>query len=238
MEATIGFDLRSIVSDPSWTVDRRARYLLRRDVPSVRSVDTLVWERPPGLARPPVPVGLWPNLSDLYAAAGALDSAGVVAVRITAFEEDEPTPESLDPIGPAVERYDLLGYDVADYWPAGRPDQLWLFARGGGVTGAGLGASPQRMAPVRRSRRCGDVRGGHGKTSARARAVLRLRHLSAALIGSGQRAARQRTPRSPSPRMSGPPRDHRVRNPTRDAAASHVTFRVTRRAAGIVAWTF
>jgi hypothetical protein len=116
MEATIGFDLRSIVSDPSWTADRRARYLLRRDVPSVRSVDTLVWERLPGLPRPPVPEGLWPDLSDLYAAAGALDRAGVVAVRITAFEEDEPTPESLDPTGPAVERYDLLGYDVADYW--------------------------------------------------------------------------------------------------------------------------
>lgn len=116
MEATTGFDLRSIVSDPSWTVDRRARYLLRRDVPSVRSVDTMVWERPPGLPRPPVPEGLWPDLSGLYAAAGALDRAGVVAVRITAFEEDEPTPESLDPTGPAVERYDLLGYDVADYW--------------------------------------------------------------------------------------------------------------------------
>ena len=117
MEATIGFDLRSIVSDPSWTADRRTSYLLRRDVPSVRSVDTLVWERPPGLPPPPVPEGLWPNLSDLYAAAGALDRAGVVAVRITAFpEEDGPTPESPDPTGPAVERYDLLGYDVADYW--------------------------------------------------------------------------------------------------------------------------
>ena len=115
MEATIGFDLRSIVSDPSWTVDRRTRYLLRRDVPSVRSVDTLVWERPPGLPRPPVPERLWPNLSDLFAAAGALDRAGVVAVRITAFPEDEPPPENLDPTGPAV-RYDLLGYDVADYW--------------------------------------------------------------------------------------------------------------------------
>jgi hypothetical protein len=117
MEATIGFDLRSIVSDPSWTVDRRTRYLLRRDVPSVRSVDTLVWERPPELPRPPVPEGLWPDLSDLFAAAGALDRTGVVAVRITAFpeeeeEEDEPTPE----ITPAVERHDLLGYDIADYW--------------------------------------------------------------------------------------------------------------------------
>ncbi len=116
MEATMDSVLRVIVSDPSWTVDRRARYLLRRDVPSVRSVDTMVWERPPGLPRPPVPEGLWPDLSGLYAAAGALDRAGVVAVRITAFEEDEPTPESLDPTGPAVERYDLLGYDVADYW--------------------------------------------------------------------------------------------------------------------------
>jgi len=116
MEATIGFDLRSIVPDPSWTADRRTSYLLRRDVPSVRSVDTLVWERPPGLPRPPVPEGLWPSLSDLYAAAGALDRAGIVAVRITAFPEDEPPPENLDPAGPAAERYDLLGYDVADYW--------------------------------------------------------------------------------------------------------------------------
>jgi hypothetical protein len=116
MEETIGFDLRSIVPDPSWTADRRTSYLLRRDVPSVRSIDTLVWERPPVLPRPPVPEGLWSNLSDLFAAAGALDRAGVVAVRITAFGEDEPTPESLDPIGPAAERYDLLGYDVADYW--------------------------------------------------------------------------------------------------------------------------
>ena len=114
MEATIGFDLRSVVSDPSWTVDRRTRYLLRPDVPSVRSVDSLVWERPPGLPPPPVPEGLWPNLSDLFAAAGALDRADVVAVRITAFpeEEDGPTPQ----IEPAVARYDLLGYDVADYW--------------------------------------------------------------------------------------------------------------------------
>ena len=116
MEETIGFDLRSIVPDPSWTADRRTSYLLRRDVPSVRSIDTLVWERPPGLPRPPVPERLWPNLSDLFAAAGALDRAGVVAVRITAFPEDEPTPEGLDPIEPAAERYDLLGYDVADYW--------------------------------------------------------------------------------------------------------------------------
>jgi hypothetical protein len=116
MEETIGFDLRSIVPDPSWTADRRTSYLLRRDVPSVRSIDTLVWERPPGLPRPPVPERLWPSRSDLFAAAGAPDRAGVVAVRITAFVEDEPTPESLDPIGPAAERYDLLGYDVADYW--------------------------------------------------------------------------------------------------------------------------
>jgi hypothetical protein len=116
MEETIGFDLRSIVPDPSWTADRRTSYLLRRDVPSVRSIDTLVWERPPGLPRPPVPERLWPGLSDLFAAAGALGRAGVVAVRITAFPEDEPTPESLDPIEPAAERYDLLGYDVADYW--------------------------------------------------------------------------------------------------------------------------
>ncbi|MGH3202807.1 MAG: hypothetical protein ACRDOA_02255 [Streptosporangiaceae bacterium] len=70
MEETIGFDLRSIGPGPSWTVDRRTRYLLRRDVPAVRSVDPQVWERPPGLPPPPVPQGLWPSLSDLFAAAG------------------------------------------------------------------------------------------------------------------------------------------------------------------------
>jgi hypothetical protein len=115
MEETIGFDLRSIVPDPSWTAERRTRHLLRRDVPAVRSADTQVWERLPGLPRPPVPEGLWPSLSDLFAAAGALDRAGAVAVRITAFMEDEPAPGNPDPAGPA-ESYDFLGYDVADYW--------------------------------------------------------------------------------------------------------------------------
>ena len=115
MEATIGFDLRSIVPDPSWTVDRRTQFLLRRDVTSVRSVDTLVWERPAGLPPPPEAEELWPDLSDLFAAAHALDRAGTVAVRITALGEDGCPPESLDPIGSALERYDLLGYDVADY---------------------------------------------------------------------------------------------------------------------------
>jgi hypothetical protein len=115
METTIGFDLRSIVSDPSWTADRRARHLLRRDVPSVRSVDPLVWERPPELPPSPEAEGLSPNLSDLVAAARALDQAGAVVVRITALGEDGGTPESLDLVGPAFERYDLLGYDVADY---------------------------------------------------------------------------------------------------------------------------
>ena len=116
MEETIGFDLRSTVSDPSWTADRRTVFLLRRDVASVRSVDTLVWERPRGL--PPVPEGLWPSLSDLFAAAGALAHADAVAVRIRALEDEEErrTPESAGTIGPASERYDLLGYDVADYY--------------------------------------------------------------------------------------------------------------------------
>jgi hypothetical protein len=114
MEATIGFDLRSIVSNPSWTVDRRTRFLLRRDVPSVRSVDPLVWERPPGLPPSPEAEGLWPDLSGLFAAAHALDHAGAVAVRITALGENGRTPESPGPTGSALGRYDLLGYDVAD----------------------------------------------------------------------------------------------------------------------------
>ncbi|HMD91793.1 MAG TPA: hypothetical protein VKG80_04045 [Trebonia sp.] len=116
MEATIGFDLRSTVPDPSWTEDRRAIFLLRRDIASARSVDTLVWERPPGLPPAPVPEGLWPDLSSLFAAARALDRADAVAVRITALEEDGPAPESAGTTGPASESYDLLGYDVADYW--------------------------------------------------------------------------------------------------------------------------
>jgi hypothetical protein len=104
MEATIGFDLRLTGSDPSWTVDRRTRFLLRRDVASVRSVDPLVWVRPPGLPPAPEAEGLWPDLS-----------ADAIAVRITALEEDGPTPENAGAIGPASGRYDLLGYDVADY---------------------------------------------------------------------------------------------------------------------------
>ncbi len=112
MEETIGFDLRSIAPDPSWTAARRARHLLRRDVPAVRSVDPMVWERPAGLPRSPEPDGLWPNLPDLLAAAGALNQAGVVVVRITELGQDEGTPESLDP---ALGQFDLIGYDVADY---------------------------------------------------------------------------------------------------------------------------
>ena len=189
MEPTIGFDLRSIVPDLSWTADRRARHLLRRDVPSVRSVDPLVWERPPGLPPSPEPEGLWLNLPDLLAAARALDQAGAVVVRITALGEDEETPEGLDLVGSAFERYDLLGYDVGRLRPAGRPDQLGLYARGGGGAGAGLGASAQRMAPVRQARRRDGVRGGHGPASVRACAVFRLRDLSAGLISAATLAS-------------------------------------------------
>jgi hypothetical protein len=115
MEATIGFDLRSTVPDRSWTVDQRTRFLLRRDVASVRSVDPLVWERPPRLPPAPETGGLWPDLSGLFAAAHELDQAAAMAVRITALEEDGPAPENADSIRAAFERYDLLGYDVADY---------------------------------------------------------------------------------------------------------------------------
>jgi len=120
MEATIGFDLRSTVPDPSWTAERRARHLLRHDVASVRSVDPDVWLRPPGLPPAPRPepedVGLRPHRSDLLAAAPGLDHADVATVRITALEDDAEMPESAGPAGSGSERYDLLGYDVADYY--------------------------------------------------------------------------------------------------------------------------
>jgi hypothetical protein len=112
------------VPDPSWTAERRTRFLLRRDVAAVRSVDPLAWKRPPGLPPAPDAQRLWPDLSGLFAAAGALDRAGVLAVRITALGEDRPAPESADPAdpadptgpaGPASGRHDLLGHDVADY---------------------------------------------------------------------------------------------------------------------------
>jgi hypothetical protein len=130
MEETIGFDLRSIAPDPSWTVDRRTRHLLRRDVPAVRSVDPHVWERPPGLPPPPEAEELWPDLPDLFEAAHALDRAGTVVVRITALEEGG----SLDT---AFDGYELLGYDVADY------DLL------GGLTNCGYGPEEATsLAPV------------------------------------------------------------------------------------------
>src|ERR1700743_667931 len=98
MEAPIGFDLRSALSDPSWTVDRRTRHLLRRDVTSVRSVDPHVWERPLELPPGPEAGGLWSSLPDLSAAARVLDHADAVVVRITAFEEESPALESVDTI--------------------------------------------------------------------------------------------------------------------------------------------
>ena len=134
METTIGFDLRSIVSDPNWTAVRRARHLLRGDVPSVRSVDPLVWVRPPGLPPPPEAEELWTDLPGLVAAARALDGAGAVVVRITALGEDGEPQEGLDPSASAIERYDLLGYDVADY------DLL------GGLTNCGY--SPEEAASL------------------------------------------------------------------------------------------
>ena len=57
-----------------------------------------------------------------------------MVVRITALGEDGGTPESLDPVGSAFERYDLLGYDVADY------DLL------GGLTNCGY--TPQEAASL------------------------------------------------------------------------------------------
>ena len=120
MEVTIGFDLRSTVADPSWTADRRARYLLRHDVASVRSVDPGAWVRPTGL--PPAPrtepehVGLRPHLSDLLAAARDLDLADAVTVRITELDEEAQPPDGAGPLGTGSETYHLLGYDVADYY--------------------------------------------------------------------------------------------------------------------------
>ena len=115
-EVTIGFDLRSAVADHSWTAERRTRFLLRRDVTSVRSVDPLVWERPPGLPPAPEAAGLWPTLAPLLAT-HAPGRADAVVVRITAFadEDDEQARDGAGPVGPAFERSDLLGYDVADY---------------------------------------------------------------------------------------------------------------------------
>jgi hypothetical protein len=113
-ESIIGYDLRSTVQDPPWTIKRRTIYLLRRDVATVRSVDTHVWEQPPGFLAPPDWELLWEDLGSLRAAAQAVEPAGTVAVRITAFGPDGWTPVSDDPNGPASERSVLLGYDVAD----------------------------------------------------------------------------------------------------------------------------
>ena len=106
MEATIGFDLRSTVSDPSWTVDRRTRFLLRRDVASVRSVDPVVWVRPLELPRGPQPEGLWPDLSGLFAVMGRLIGTGYQEAsahdarqRILAFFSTHLRPGSDEPGG-------------------------------------------------------------------------------------------------------------------------------------------
>ena len=118
MEATIGFDLRSTVSDLSWTVDRRTRFLLRRDVTSVRSVDPLVWARPLELPPAPEAEGLWSNLAALFAAAHALDHAYAMAVRITALEEDGPTPDRLPEHAPDRWRPGTRRRNQSAAWPA------------------------------------------------------------------------------------------------------------------------
>ena len=61
-------------------------------------------------------MGLRPHRSDLLAAARGLDHAGAVTVRITAVEDDAEMPENAGPAGADSARYDLLGYDVADYY--------------------------------------------------------------------------------------------------------------------------
>jgi hypothetical protein len=58
---------------------------------------------------------LWPDLPGLLAAARVLEGAGAVVVRITALGQDGEVQEGADPSAPTSERYDLLGYDVADY---------------------------------------------------------------------------------------------------------------------------
>jgi hypothetical protein len=109
VEPTLGFDLRLITPDPTWTPRRRADYLLRRDVPAVRSVDPYVWIRPPGL---PSPLGslLWTDMAELSAAAGGLVRTATAAVELTAPARLAPERESTSP-----HRRRLLGYDVADH---------------------------------------------------------------------------------------------------------------------------
>ena len=58
-------------------------------------------------------MGLRPHLSDLLAAARGLDHAGAVTVRVTVLDEDAQAGESAEA---GSEKYDLLGYDVADYY--------------------------------------------------------------------------------------------------------------------------
>ena len=115
MEETIGFDLRSIVPDPSWTAERRTRHLLRRDVPAVRSVDTQVWERLPGsrARRSRRDCGLAsPTCSRRRARWTARAPWRCGSPRSWRTSRRRKTP-----IRPGQQQsYDFLGYDVADYW--------------------------------------------------------------------------------------------------------------------------
>ena len=61
-------------------------------------------------------MGLRPHRSDLLAAAPGLDHTEVVTVRITALEDDAQMPEGAGPARSGSAGYDLLGYDVADYY--------------------------------------------------------------------------------------------------------------------------
>lgn len=137
-EHLLGFDARAAPSPWSWSAERRSSYLLRLDVQSPLSTDTMVWPslydqgseaerlglpmlQPPGWRGPNA--DLWDNLGALQ---GDLDKSKapppywLIAVAWVADEASQREPRSygpyVEPMTPSTlsPAWTLLGFDVAD----------------------------------------------------------------------------------------------------------------------------
>jgi hypothetical protein len=140
----LGFDLRLQPADlmAGWTDDRRRQFLLRDDIETPLSVDPMVWPSkfwqphvPPGIGAPRhlgtviVPagtegyttLGLWTDLDALkhFARSVDVDIRSGPLLAIVAWPGDESDFASYatdaDRRTPEVERWDTVGFDVADW---------------------------------------------------------------------------------------------------------------------------
>jgi hypothetical protein len=112
-----GFDARAPLGadDPTWTADRRDRFLLRPDVRRPLSVDRAVWPAAEfATPTPPWTPGYWRSLGALLEALGE-SSRKVVVVALTIVDDTSAANvlSAGQPRRPPTD-WVSLGFDVAD----------------------------------------------------------------------------------------------------------------------------